>query len=125
VADVSIVVVSYNARIYLKRCLSEIADRGAEVIVVDSGSTDGSRPLVADRYPGVRLIELPENSGYGAAVNEGLRVALGRYFLVLNCDAWPVGDAIERLAAFADDHPEVATDAAPERVLRRRLRSRE
>src|SRR5438128_3909845 len=68
---------------------------------------DGSRELVRDRYSGVRLIELDENRGYGAAVNEGLRVARGRYLLVLNCDAWPVDDAIKRLAAFAEDNPSV------------------
>jgi hypothetical protein len=106
-AEVSIVVVSYNAEVYLERCLSAIANREDEVIVVDSGSTDGSRALVRDRYPGVRLIESDENRGYGAAVNEGLRVARGRYLLVLNCDAWPVDDAIQRLAAFAEDNPSV------------------
>ena len=105
--QVSIVVVSYNAETYLERCLSVIANREDEVIVVDSGSTDGSRELVRDRYSGVRLIELDENRGYGAAVNEGLRVASGRYLLVLNCDAWPVDDAIARLAAFAEDNPSV------------------
>jgi N-acetylglucosaminyl-diphospho-decaprenol L-rhamnosyltransferase len=105
--QVSIVVVSYNAETYLEPCLSAIANREDEVIVVDSGSTDGSRALVRDRYPGVRLIELEENKGYGAAVNEGLGVAQGRYLLVLNCDAWPVDDAIKRLAAFAEDNPSV------------------
>jgi N-acetylglucosaminyl-diphospho-decaprenol L-rhamnosyltransferase len=107
VADVSIVVVSYNAEVYLERCLSVVANGRDEVIVVDCGSSDASRALVRDQYRSVRLIELDENRGYGAAVNEGLRVASGRYLLVLNCDAWPVDDAIARLAAFAGQNPDV------------------
>jgi GT2 family glycosyltransferase len=104
---ISIVVVSYNAREHLERCLAEVADRGHEVIVVDSGSTDGSRELVAERFPDVRLVELAENRGYGAGANEGMRVASGRWFLLLNSDAWPVGNGVEELVAFGDRHPEI------------------
>src|ERR671923_112826 len=106
--DVSVVVVSYNARDQLERCLTAVAGGAAEVIVVDNASTDGSAELVRKRFPAVRLIELPENRGFGAGNNEGMRAASGRYFLLLNSDAWPVGDAVERLVAFADEHPDVA-----------------
>jgi len=107
VTDVSVIVVSYNARDHLERCLETVAGRAHEVIVVDSGSTDGSRELVRERFPGVRLVELAENRGYGAGANEGIRIASGRWFLLLNSDAWPVGSAIEELAAFGDRHPEI------------------
>jgi N-acetylglucosaminyl-diphospho-decaprenol L-rhamnosyltransferase len=99
--DVSVIVVSYNTREHLGRSLASLAG-GYEVIVVDSGSTDGSRELVRERFPDVRLLELPDNRGFGAANNEGMKVAAGRYFLISNADAWPLGDGIERLAAFAD-----------------------
>src|SRR5204862_5507176 len=46
--------------------------------------------------------------GYGAGCNAGRRVAAGRYFLILNSDAWALGGAVERLVAFADAHPEAA-----------------
>src|SRR5204862_2607147 len=46
--------------------------------------------------------------GYGAGCNAGRRVAAGRYFLILNSDAWALGGAVERLVAFADAHPGAA-----------------
>jgi GT2 family glycosyltransferase len=106
--DVSIVVVSYNACEHLERCLEAVTDGPWEVIVVDNASTDGSVELVRQRFPSVRLIELAENVGFGAGNNAGIRTASGRYFLLLNSDAWPVDDAIERLVTFADDHRDAA-----------------
>jgi N-acetylglucosaminyl-diphospho-decaprenol L-rhamnosyltransferase len=102
-ADVSVVVVTLNSMPYLERCLEGVA--GYEVVVVDHGSTDGSVELVRERFPRARLIE-QENRGFGAGMNTGMRAAAGRYFLLLNADAWPVGDGVERLRAFADEHPE-------------------
>jgi N-acetylglucosaminyl-diphospho-decaprenol L-rhamnosyltransferase len=107
VTDVSIIVVSYNARDHLERSLASVADGPSEVIVVDNASTDGSPELVRERFPSVRLLELPENRGFGAGNNEGMRIASGRYFLLLNSDAWPVGDAVSRLLAFMDANPGV------------------
>jgi N-acetylglucosaminyl-diphospho-decaprenol L-rhamnosyltransferase len=104
-ADVSVVVVTYNAMPELERCLESVS--GYEVIVVDHGSTDGSVELVREHFPQVRLIE-QENRGFGAGMNTGMRIASGRYFLLLNADAWVLGDAVERLRAFADEHPEAA-----------------
>jgi N-acetylglucosaminyl-diphospho-decaprenol L-rhamnosyltransferase len=106
--DVSVVVVTWNAREHIGRCLEEVAGGPWETIVVDNASTDGTPAFVAERFPAVRLVELPENRGFGAANNEGMRIARGRYFLLLNSDAWPVGDAVERLVAFADEHAEAA-----------------
>ncbi len=106
-ADVSVIVVSYNSREHLGRCLASVRG-GHEVIVVDNGSTDGSRELVRERFPEVHLLERAENRGFGAANNEGMRVGSGRYFLILNADAWPVRDGIERLVAFADANARAA-----------------
>jgi N-acetylglucosaminyl-diphospho-decaprenol L-rhamnosyltransferase len=104
-ADVSVVVVPSNSMPELERCLESVA--GYEIVVVDHGSTDGSVALVRDRFPDVRLIE-QENRGFGAGMNAGMRVAGGRYFLLLNADAWVLGDAVEKLCAFADNHAEAA-----------------
>jgi N-acetylglucosaminyl-diphospho-decaprenol L-rhamnosyltransferase len=105
--DVSIIVVSYNARGHLESCLDAVAIGEWEVIVVDNASTDGSPEMVRERFPGVRLLEFPENRGFGAGNNEGMRVAAGRHFLLLNSDAWPVADGIEKLVAFMDANPQV------------------
>jgi N-acetylglucosaminyl-diphospho-decaprenol L-rhamnosyltransferase len=102
-ADVSVVVVTYNALPWLERCLESV--RGHETIVVDHGSTDGTLELVRERFPEARLIA-QENKGLGGGSNAGMRVASGDYVLLLNSDAWAVGDAVERLAAFADEHPD-------------------
>jgi N-acetylglucosaminyl-diphospho-decaprenol L-rhamnosyltransferase len=103
--DVSVVVVAWNAMPWLERCLESVS--GHETIVVDHGSTDGSRELVLERFPQVRLVE-QENLGMGAGNNAGMRVARSRYFFLLNPDAWVTGDAIEKLVTFADAHPEAA-----------------
>jgi N-acetylglucosaminyl-diphospho-decaprenol L-rhamnosyltransferase len=76
-------------------------------VVVDNGSTDGTVELVRERYPGVRLIE-QENRGMGGGNNSGMRASDGRYFFLLNSDAWVVGDGLDRLIEFADEHPEAA-----------------
>jgi N-acetylglucosaminyl-diphospho-decaprenol L-rhamnosyltransferase len=105
--DVSIIVVSFNSEAYLEHSLGAVVGGPHEVIVVDSASTDGSVDLVRRRFPSTRLFELRTNVGFGAASNEGLRVASGRYVLLMNPDAWPVGEAIDELVRFADARPEV------------------
>jgi N-acetylglucosaminyl-diphospho-decaprenol L-rhamnosyltransferase len=103
--DVSVIVVTLNALPWLEQCLESV--RGLDVIVVDHGSTDGTLELVRERFPGVELVE-QENRGMGGGNNAGMRLASGRYWFLLNSDAWVVGDGIERLVAFADAHPEAA-----------------
>jgi N-acetylglucosaminyl-diphospho-decaprenol L-rhamnosyltransferase len=102
---VSAVVVTYNAMPWLERCLESI--RGLETVVVDHGSTDGSMELVRERFPDARLVE-QENLGLAAGWNCGLREAGGDWFLILNADAWLVGDAVERLVEFGRARPRAA-----------------
>ena len=104
-ADVSVVVVTYNALPYLEQCLASVRDY--RTIVVDHGSTDGTLELVRTRFPDAELVE-QENRGLAAGWNTGLARASERYALLLNADAWVVGDGVERLAAFADAHPDAA-----------------
>ena len=103
-ADVSVIVASHNTRAYLERCLRGL-DAALEVIVVDSMSSDGSRELVRDEFPHVRLVVLDTNPGYGGALNRGIALASGAYLLLMNGDAWPQQDAVERLVAFAESEP--------------------
>ncbi|MFN3689437.1 MAG: glycosyltransferase family 2 protein [Fimbriimonadales bacterium] len=106
--DVSIIVVSYNTRALLRECLKSLAGEGIEVIVVDNASTDGSAAMVAECFPEVRLIANPDNRGFGAACNQGLRIAQARYALILNADVRAEPGAVQRLVAFMDAHPEAA-----------------
>jgi GT2 family glycosyltransferase len=110
VADVSVVVVTWNALPWVEQCLESV--RGREVVVVDNGSADGTVEFVRERFPEVRVIE-QENKGMGGGNNAGMRAVDGRYFFLLNSDAWVVndpliGDALDRLVEFADQHPEAA-----------------
>ena len=102
-AEVAVVVVTYNAMPWLTRCLESVA--GVECVVVDHGSTDGS--VEAARAAGVTVVE-QENRGLAAGWNRGLRETEARYVLILNADAWLLDGALERLVAFADAHPRAA-----------------
>lgn len=103
--EVSTIVVTLNGLPWVERSLESAG--GAELVVVDHGSTDGTVELVRERFPEARLIE-QENRGFGAGSNAGMRVASGRYFLLLNSDAWLAEGALDRLVAFADAHPGAA-----------------
>lgn len=107
----SIIVVSYNARADLERCLESLhASPPAvahETIVVDNRSTDGSADA-ARRWADVRVIENAANVGFAAASNVGIRASRGRYLLLLNSDTIVPEDAIDRLVAELDAHPDVA-----------------
>ena len=123
--DVSVVVVTLNGRELVERCLASVADAG-ELIVVDHGSTDGTVELVRDRFPQARLIE-QENRGMGGGNNAGMRLASGRYFLLLNSDAWVVGDGLRQLVEFGDAHPDAAVVGPrlrnPDGTLQRSVRA--
>jgi N-acetylglucosaminyl-diphospho-decaprenol L-rhamnosyltransferase len=103
--DASVVVVTHNALPWIERCLDSV--RGEEVIVVDNGSSDGSPDVVRAVMPEATLIE-QENLGLAAGWNRGMAAASGRYFLILNSDAWLTEGSLRRLIAFADEHPEAA-----------------
>jgi N-acetylglucosaminyl-diphospho-decaprenol L-rhamnosyltransferase len=105
VVDASVVIVTWNALPWLEQCLDSV--RGYDTVVVDNGSTDGTLQLVRERYPEVRVVE-QENRGMGGGNNTGMRSSGGRYFFLLNPDAWVVDRGLERLVEFADAHPEAA-----------------
>ena len=104
-ADVSVVVVTYNALPWLERCLESVA--GYETVVVDHGSGDGTVAAVRERFPAARLVE-QENLGLAAGWNRGIRETTGSYILILNADAWALEHGVETLASFADEHPRAA-----------------
>jgi GT2 family glycosyltransferase len=103
--DVTVVVVTFDALPWLEQCLDSV--RGRDLVVVDHGSTDGTLELVREVRPDARIVE-QANKGMGAGNNAGMRIARGRYFLLLNPDAWVLGDGLDRLVAYADAHPEAA-----------------
>ena len=83
---VSVLVVSFEVRELLARCLASL-EGADEIIVVDNGSSDGSAEMVRSRFPAARVIAWPENRGFAAAVNAAAREAAGEALLILNPDA--------------------------------------
>ncbi|HUW19290.1 MAG TPA: glycosyltransferase [Sedimentisphaerales bacterium] len=110
--DVSVIVVNWNTRELLHDCLKSVYEHASslefEVIVVDNASTDGSAGMVREVFPDATLIVNNTNRGYAAALNEGMRIARGRYFLVLNSDIIICDAAITKTVGYADKHPEAA-----------------
>jgi N-acetylglucosaminyl-diphospho-decaprenol L-rhamnosyltransferase len=104
-ADVAAVVVTYDALPWVEQCLESV--RGVPTVVVDNGSSDGTVELVRERFPHARLVQ-QGNRGLAAGWNAGIAETHSRYVLLLNADAWLVGDALERLVAFADTRPRAA-----------------
>jgi N-acetylglucosaminyl-diphospho-decaprenol L-rhamnosyltransferase len=103
--DASVVVVTYNALPWVEKSIESVQDE--EVVVVDNGSTDGTVDVVRELFPQARLIER-ENLGLASGWNAGMAVVTGRYFMLLNADAWLTDGSLARLVEFADIHPEAA-----------------
>jgi len=110
--ELSIIIVSYNTREDLERCLSSLATAPPstthEVVVVDNASTDGSPEAVSAGHPEVRLLALERNVGFGPANNAGIRATSAPLLLLLNSDTTVPAGAIDRLVADLRAHPEVA-----------------
>ena len=107
--DISVVIVSWNTCDLLAQCLASLeAERQAtafEVIVVDNGSADGSRGMVAKDFPRAKLMANPDNRGFATANNQGINAAAGRYVLLLNSDTAVEPGSLQALVGFADAHP--------------------
>lgn len=110
--DVSIIIVNWNTDLLLRDCLASVYEEAGsvyyEVIVVDNASLDGSVEIVRTEFPHAKLIAEKTNRGYAAAINDGLRIAEGKYVLVLNSDVLVCDSAIEKTVRYADRHPEAA-----------------
>jgi GT2 family glycosyltransferase len=108
---VSVVIVNWNARNYLRDCLVSLRETrdpsDVEVIVVDNASTDGSPDMVAAEFPEVRLIRSKENLGFAAGNNLGLRNASHPFIALINSDVIVDRDCLDRLASFLESHSEV------------------
>src|SRR5262245_29408692 len=102
--DVSIIVVNWNGRDLLARCLqcveTTVKQVAYEIIVVDNASSDGSQAMVKQEFPQVRLIENMDNVGFARANNQAMKISQGRYVLLLNSDAFVKEGAIDAMVAF-------------------------
>lgn len=99
--ELSIVIINFNGREFLKACLSSIRENllspEVETIVVDNSSSDGSLELVKENFPGVKLIRNCQNRGYAQANNQGIKEARGEFILLLNPDTVILPQAMDIL----------------------------
>ncbi len=126
--DLSIVIVSWNVQGLLQKCLLSIYapnDRDVvgqsspsllsfdinsfviETIVVDNASADDSVEMVRQAFPQVTLIANSDNRGFTGGNNQGIVASRGRYVLLLNPDTEVLGDALTRMVAHMNAHPDV------------------
>lgn len=110
--SLSIIIVSYNCRPYLERCLTSLAEHPPrvphDIVVVDNASRDGTADAVRGRWPGVRVMEAAGNVGFARANNIGIRATRGDLVLLLNPDTVVPAGAIDSLVDALEARPEVA-----------------
>lgn len=110
IMELSVVIVNYNVRFFLEQCLNSVekAIKGldAEVFVVDNNSVDGSCSMVHEKFPWVIFIENKQNLGFSKANNQAIRLAKGKYVLLLNPDTVVQEDSFLKTVEFMESHPE-------------------
>ena len=106
---VSIVVPNWNGIHLVGMCLDSLKTidfDNFEVIVVDNGAADGSREMIENDYPWVRLVKLAENMGFAYACNEGYKTSKGEYIILLNNDIEVDSAWLRELYEGMERHPE-------------------
>jgi len=112
---IDIIIPNYNGAELLPTCLEALrrqTRRDFCVVVADDGSADGSRALLARKYPEVQVVALPENRGLAAAVNAAFEVTGGEYVVLLNNDTEAHPRWIEQLIGALDRFPDYAFAAS-------------
>jgi GT2 family glycosyltransferase len=106
----SAVIVSWNGLRHLPQCLAALGPQlptGAEVVLVDNGSTDGTAAWARETYPAAKVIALTENQGFAGGVNAGIRAARGEQLLLLNDDAFAEPGFVAALLETMAQRPEI------------------
>lgn len=110
VVDVSICIVTLQAREYLRDCLDSLnndhSQYSREIIIVDNHSDDGTVEMLRQGFQSVTLIENDRNEGFVRPMNRALHAAQGRVLLLLNPDTLVPPGAIDIMIKFMDEHPE-------------------
>ncbi|MBS1516401.1 MAG: glycosyltransferase family 2 protein [Bacteroidetes bacterium] len=106
--DLSIVIVSWNTKALLRKCLQSVYDEtkkySFEIIVVDNDSPDDSAGMVRDEFSEVKLVANKTNNGFAPANNQGLAIAEGKNILFLNPDTVVLNGAIDKMMDYLIDN---------------------
>ncbi|MBI9060375.1 MAG: glycosyltransferase family 2 protein [Marinilabiliaceae bacterium] len=108
--DISIIIVSYNARAFLNLCLfavrKSVPGLSNEIFIVDNASSDGTVEMVREKFPEVTLIANTVNLGFSAANNQAIHQASGKIILLLNPDTIIGEDTLEKIIQFYQEYPQ-------------------
>jgi GT2 family glycosyltransferase len=108
----SIIIVSYNTRELLEGCINSIYETTKnlkyEIVIVDNASQDGSPEMIENKFKNIMLIRNYQNVGFAKANNQAIRIAKGKYLLLLNTDTIVEDRAIGNMVEFLEHHPKVA-----------------
>lgn len=107
--DVSIIIINYKTSHLVNDCIASIFDKVKgieyEIIVVDNNTEDLNSAITSAGNPRVKLLQLPENVGFGRANNAGAEIASGRNLFLLNPDTLLINNAVKILSDYLDAHP--------------------
>lgn len=98
-ARTTVVIPNYNGINFIENCLKSVLSSTVDVkvVVVDNGSTDGSKELVKSSFGEVEIVEMNKNTGFCHACNEGIAVSDTEFVMLLNNDTKIMPDTVERL----------------------------
>ncbi len=107
--DLSIIIVNYNAREFLKKCIVSIVKNvkkvSYEIIIVDNNSSDNSAEMIRKEFSEIKLIVNKNNVGFSKANNQGIKIMQNnRYVLFLNPDTIMQKNTVEEMVKFMDAH---------------------
>jgi len=109
---VTVCVIAYNSGPTLRTCLEHLGAqtfRDFEALVIDNDSPDPGDAAIAAEFPWARLVRNARNVGFTGAGNQGAREGRGRWYVLLNPDAYAEPDWLEKLVAAAARHPKVSS----------------
>lgn len=106
---VSVLIVNWNSKEYVRRCLETIqatcGDHPLQIVVVDGGSFDGCGEMLAQEFPEVEFVQVPENVGFGRSNNLGFERVTGETLLLLNPDCELQPGSVQSLLAKLEKLP--------------------
>lgn len=108
--DVSIIIVNYNTSCLINPCIDSIfrltSGISYEIIIVDNNTEDLSTTIAYADDPRIKIVQLPENVGFGRANNAGAEISCGKNLLLLNPDTILINNAVKILCDYLNQHPE-------------------
>ena len=108
--DLSVIIVNYNVKEFLQNLLHSIEKASPniskEIIIVDNASDDGSVEHIRNKFPAIQIVANKENVGFGRANNQALKIAKGKYLLLINPDSIVSEDTFDKMLEFFEKTPE-------------------